>query len=89
MEGDTALVRPLFEIVKGMLEVQAKQQTVIEGMGRSFRGLLAVLAGAGEPAPPPTRSGAQDAVIAKAQAEIAELERLFSGEPEPSEGGAL
>jgi hypothetical protein len=72
--------------VKGLLEVQAQQQTLIEGMRKSYGGLLAVLAGAGEPAASPTRSPSQDAAIAKAQAEIQELERLFS---EPTEDESL
>ena len=86
MEGDVALVRPMFAMLKDMVEVLGKQQFLIEGMRKSYGGLLAVLAGAGEPAASPTRSPSQDAAIAKAQAEIQELERLFS---EPTEDESL
>jgi hypothetical protein len=85
MEGDVALVRPMFAMLKDMVEVLGKQQFLIEGLRQSYGGLLAVLAGAGESAASPTRSPAQDAAISKAAKEIAELETLFSREPEPGE----
>jgi hypothetical protein len=83
---DVQLVRPIFELTKGLLEIQAKQQILIEGLRRSYAELLGVLAGDGEPAAsPPPRSAAQDAAISKAAKEIAELEALFSRETEPGE----
>jgi hypothetical protein len=75
------LIKPIFGIVRGLLEVQAKQQTLIEGLGRSFRGLLAALSGVSEP--PASSEGSQAhqrAAIAQAQREIVELEALFSRE---------
>jgi hypothetical protein len=79
------LIKPIFGIVRSLLEIQATQQTMLEGMRRTFGDLLAVLAGAGEPAASPTHSPAQQAAISTAQREIAELERLFSSEPTEGE----
>ncbi len=87
MEGDVALVRPMFAMLKDMVEVLGKQQFLIAGLRQSYGGLLAALAGAGEPAASPTRSAAEAAAIEKAQREIRELEKLFSSEP--SEGETL
>jgi hypothetical protein len=89
MEGDVVLIRPMFAMLKDMVGVLGKQQFLIEGLRQSYAGLLAVLSGVGEPAASPKRSVAQDAAIAKAQAEVAYLERLFSGESEPTEGETL
>ena len=85
MEEDVVLIRPMFSMLKDMVGVLAKQQFLIEGLRKSYAGLLAVLAGTGEPDTSQPRSDAQQAAIAKAQAEVQELEHLFSREPEKTE----
>jgi hypothetical protein len=87
-EMENELFRQLFDVVKGVVKVQAKHQEQLEGMFRSYRGLLAVLSGQDEgEESTPVLSAAQEAALAKAKLEIEELERLFSREKPESLGG--
>ena len=69
--------RTILGILKDLMAVQSRHADVIDGLVRSYSGLLATLGGSGGPEEPRPSPEAQQAALSRAAREIAELERIF------------